>query len=70
MHNDGEQDGPGVVSNRTMEAVVALVLLGLSAVVIFDSNRGVQLAPPSVLDCRPPRVRNQLKAVMFWKPIS
>ena len=39
MHNDGEQDGPGVVSNRTMEAVVALVLLGLSAVVIFDSNR-------------------------------
>ncbi len=39
MQNDGEEEGPGIATNRTMEIVVALVLLALSAIVIFDSNR-------------------------------
>lgn len=39
MQNDGDQEGPGIVTNKTMEIVVALVLLALSAIVIFDSNR-------------------------------
>jgi putative tricarboxylic transport membrane protein len=40
MHNekDGE-DSRALVSNRTMEVLVALVLLGGSAVVIYDSVR-------------------------------
>lgn len=39
MQNDGDEEGPGIVTNRTMEIVVALVLIALSAIVIFDSNR-------------------------------
>ena len=39
MQNDGEDEGPGIVSNKTMEIVVALLLLTLSAIVIYDSNR-------------------------------
>lgn len=39
MNNEGEQDGPGIVSNKTMEIVVAAILLGFSALVISDSNR-------------------------------
>ena len=40
MHkNEPSSDDPGVVSNRTMEIVVALLLIGGSAIVIFDSIR-------------------------------
>lgn len=40
MHNeDKEPAEPALVSNRTMEIVVALVLLAGSALVIFDSVR-------------------------------
>jgi putative tricarboxylic transport membrane protein len=39
MHQDGPSDDPRLVTNRTMDIVVALVLLGLSAIVIVDSTR-------------------------------
>jgi hypothetical protein len=40
MHdNDAEDDSRALVSNRTMEVVVALVLLGGSAIVISDAIR-------------------------------
>jgi putative tricarboxylic transport membrane protein len=41
MHedNDAEADGPSVASNRTLELIVAVLLLGFSAIVIHDSNR-------------------------------
>ena len=38
QNSDSEHD-PGVVTNRTMEIVVALLLIGGSAIVIFDSIR-------------------------------
>lgn len=37
--NDGAGDGRPLVSNRTMEIAVALLLLAGCAVVIYDSNR-------------------------------
>lgn len=36
---DGAEDGRSLVSNRTMEIVVALLLLGGSAIVLYDSLR-------------------------------
>lgn len=40
MHdNDGSGDEPSLVSNRTMDIVVALLLLVVSAIVIYDSTR-------------------------------
>lgn len=41
MSHEGnnENDGSSLVSNRTMEIVVALLLIGAAAVVIFDSAR-------------------------------
>lgn len=39
MQHDGPDDGRSLVSIRTMDIVVAIVLLALSAVVIFDSAR-------------------------------
>ena len=40
MHgNEGSGDEPGLVSNRTMDIVVALLLLLISAIVIYDSTR-------------------------------
>jgi putative tricarboxylic transport membrane protein len=41
MHQggDGANDGPSLVSNRAMEIVVALLLLGGAALVIYDSVR-------------------------------
>lgn len=36
---DGEPQGPTLVTLRTMDIVVALILIGLSALVIFDSVR-------------------------------
>jgi putative tricarboxylic transport membrane protein len=40
MHkNEPSGDDPGVVTNKTMEIVVALLLIGASAIVIFDSKR-------------------------------
>ncbi len=40
MHNDDQEPAePALVSNRTMEIVVALLLLAGSALVIFDSVR-------------------------------
>jgi putative tricarboxylic transport membrane protein len=41
MHekDTGADDGPTLVSNRGMEIVVALLLLGGSALVIYDSSR-------------------------------
>jgi len=40
MHEQGDaSDEPGLVSNRVMEIVVALVLLGISAIIITDSLR-------------------------------
>lgn len=41
MHEgrDRTNDGPSLVSNRIMEIVVALILLGGSALVIYDSVR-------------------------------
>lgn len=39
MHDDDSSDGPSLVTNRTMEIAVALFLLGLSAIVIYDSVR-------------------------------
>ena len=36
---DAADDGRSLVSNRTMEIVVALLLLGGSAIVIYDSSR-------------------------------
>lgn len=40
MHNDDSPDNSrALVSNRTMEIIVALVLLGGSAIVIYDSVR-------------------------------
>lgn len=38
MH-DNDDGGPSLVSTRTMEIVVALVLLGVSAIVLTDSVR-------------------------------
>lgn len=40
MHeNEPEESGTPLVTNRTMEIATALVLLGLSALVIYDANR-------------------------------
>jgi putative tricarboxylic transport membrane protein len=39
MQEQQDDNSPGVISNRTMEVVVALVLLVLSAIVIQDSLR-------------------------------
>jgi putative tricarboxylic transport membrane protein len=40
MHNDDSaEDGRPLVSNRTMDVVVSLLLLGVCAIVIYDSNR-------------------------------
>lgn len=40
MHEEGEaSDEPGLVSNRVLEIVVALALLGISAIIITDSIR-------------------------------
>lgn len=40
MHgNEGSGDEPGLVSNRTMDIIVALLLLLVSAIVIYDSTR-------------------------------
>jgi hypothetical protein len=40
MHNqDDAPEGPSLASNRTLEIIVALVLLAGSAIVIFDSMR-------------------------------
>jgi hypothetical protein len=39
MHNDQSDDSRALVSNRTMEILVALVLLGVSAIFIYDSVR-------------------------------
>lgn len=40
MHEEGEvSDEAGLVSNRVMEIVVALALLGVSAIIITDSLR-------------------------------
>ena len=41
MHekNTDADDGRSLVSNRTMEIVVALLLLGGSSIVIYDSVR-------------------------------
>lgn len=39
MHGNSDQDGPDLVSNRTVEIVVALLFLLGSAIVIFDSVR-------------------------------
>lgn len=39
MHRETSSDDPRVVSNRTMDIVVALLFLGASAVVISDSMR-------------------------------
>ncbi len=40
MHkNEPSSDDPGVVTNKTMEIVVALLLIGGSAIVILDSFR-------------------------------
>jgi putative tricarboxylic transport membrane protein len=40
MHkNQPSGDDPGIVTNKTMEIVVALLLIGASAIVIFDSKR-------------------------------
>ncbi len=39
MHSDDNSDGPSLVSNRTMEIVVALLFLGISAIVIYDARR-------------------------------
>ena len=40
MHgNEGSGEGQGLVTNRTMEIVVALLLLLASAIVIYDSAR-------------------------------
>jgi putative tricarboxylic transport membrane protein len=41
MHekDTGADDGPSLVSNRAMEIVVALLLLGGAALVIYDSSR-------------------------------
>lgn len=38
MH-DTQDDGPRLVSNRTMDIVVALVLMGIAGIVIMDSLR-------------------------------
>ena len=37
--DDGSRDEPGLVSNRTMDIVVALLLLVVCAIVIYDSMR-------------------------------
>ena len=40
MHDQGDvPEGPSLVSNRVLEIVVALALLAVSSVVIFDSMR-------------------------------
>jgi len=39
MHNDGDADEPPLVKNRTMDIIVALVLLAGSALVIYDARR-------------------------------
>ena len=40
MHEEGEaSEEPGLVSNRVLEIVVALALLGVSAIIITDSIR-------------------------------
>jgi hypothetical protein len=39
MHEKGAEEGTSLVSNRTMEVVVALLLMGVSAVVIYDCIR-------------------------------
>ena len=39
MHETDEDDGPSLISNRAMECVVAILLLGVSAIVISDSAR-------------------------------
>src|SRR5262245_29272968 len=39
MHEKDTEEGRSLVSNRTMEIVVALLLLGGSAIVIYDSVR-------------------------------
>lgn len=39
QNDDGAEDGRPLVTNRTMEIVVALILLAGSALVIYDSNR-------------------------------
>ena len=39
QNNEGANDGRTLLTNRTAEIVVALLLLGASAVVIFDSTR-------------------------------
>ena len=38
-HDDDRGDGPALVSIRTMDIVVALILLGLAGIVIADSLR-------------------------------
>lgn len=39
MQTEDEPEGHSLVSNRTMEIVVALILLGISGVVILDTMR-------------------------------
>ena len=39
MHESDENEGPRLVSNRTMDVAVALLLMAVSAVVIVDSSR-------------------------------
>jgi putative tricarboxylic transport membrane protein len=40
MHDQGDvPEGPSLVSNRVLEIVVALALLTVSAIIIYDSNR-------------------------------
>jgi putative tricarboxylic transport membrane protein len=39
MHETDQDDGPSLISNRTMDMVVAVLLLGVSGIVILDSYR-------------------------------
>ena len=38
-HGSNQSDSPTAATNRTMDAVVAIIILGLSAVFLFDSWR-------------------------------
>jgi hypothetical protein len=39
MNNDDAPEGRSLVKNRTMEIVVALFMLGIAAIVIYDARR-------------------------------
>jgi hypothetical protein len=39
MHETDEDPGPSLISNRTMDMAVAVLLIGVSAIVIVDSSR-------------------------------